>query len=110
MHNIDNSPCTAAGCSVIGVQPVIVDPLPDTTITAASSVKKKSKKNPASVPDAGVGATYTWTISNDNRITSGQGTNAIQFHAKKRGTLTLGITITNAAGCSASGSYDINVY
>jgi hypothetical protein len=100
---------TAAGCLASDIVQVIVDPLPDTTITAPASVRKKSKGNQASVPSAGAGASYTWTISNGT-ITAGQGTNAIEFSTDQRGTLSLGITISNAAGCTASGSQSIAVY
>src|ERR1051326_6589212 len=40
-----------------------VNPSPDVTITAISPVCGGSTGNTASVPDAGAGATYAWTIN-----------------------------------------------
>ena len=39
------------------------DPAADATITAPATVCSHSVGNTASVPDAGLGATYVWTIS-----------------------------------------------
>src|SRR5262249_21149471 len=62
-----------------------------------------SNSNAASVPDAGPGATYSWTIGNGT-ILSGAGTSAIVFAASASGNVTLNVTITDANGCSASNS------
>jgi hypothetical protein len=97
----------ANGCSCTntGVN-VTVNPLPVCTITAPSSVCANSVGNTASVPNAGAGATYTWTISNGT-ITAGGTTNSITYTAGPSGNVTLGITIT-ASGCSCTNT-GINV-
>jgi hypothetical protein len=61
----------------------------------------------ASVPDAGGGATYAWTITN-GAITGGQGTPSIAFSVAGVGTTTLGITVDSGV-CSANGSATIAV-
>jgi hypothetical protein len=61
----------------------------------------------ASVPDAGAGATYAWTITN-GAITGGQGTSSIAFSVAGVGGTTLGITVV-AGVCSANGSATIAV-
>jgi len=77
-----------------------VNPNPDCNITAPSSVCKGSKNNKASVPDAGLGATYRWEISN-GVITAGQGTREITWDAGL-GPLpvVINVKVTNAYGCS----------
>jgi hypothetical protein len=47
--------------------------IPDATIIAPASVTKNSTGNVASVRDAGVGAAYSWTVTNGT-ITAGQAT------------------------------------
>jgi hypothetical protein len=61
----------------------------------------------ASVPDAGGGATYAWTITN-GAITGGQGTSSISFSVAGVGTTALGVTVVSGS-CSASGSATIPV-
>ncbi|HSB64220.1 MAG TPA: hypothetical protein VLJ18_08640 [Thermoanaerobaculia bacterium] len=61
----------------------------------------------ASVPDAGGGATYAWTITN-GAISGGQGTSSISFSVAGEGTTTLGVTVASGL-CSASGSAAIPV-
>jgi Ig-like domain CHU_C associated len=61
----------------------------------------------ASVPDAGGGAAYVWTIAN-GAITGGQGTASISFSVAGAGTATLGVTVT-AGGCAPTGSATIPV-
>jgi hypothetical protein len=61
----------------------------------------------ASVPNAGVGATYSWTIAN-GAISGGQGTAVISFSVTGTGTTTLGVTVT-AGGCASTGSTTIPV-
>jgi large repetitive protein len=82
-------------------QPVItVSPVPSAVITAAA-VCASSTGNTASVPDAGTGATYAWTITNGT-ITSGAGTRTITYTAGASGSVTLAATVTNSSNCSAS--------
>lgn len=99
---------TAAGCTSTGSASVTLVALPYATITAASSVRKGSTGNTASVPSAGAGATYTWSISNGT-ITSGAGTASIRYKAGSRGTLTLNVTVRNASGCASSGTKSVTV-
>jgi len=61
----------------------------------------------ASVPDAGGGASYAWTIANGT-ITGGQGTPSIAFSVAGAGTTTLGVTVVSGS-CSPSGSATIAV-
>jgi len=80
---------------------------PDATITAPVSVSPGTT-NTASVPDAGVGASYAWTINNGT-IISGQGMPSITWVAGTSGATVLGVTITTANGCDAVGTYTVNV-
>jgi hypothetical protein len=92
---------TTSGCSsaASSATHVTVNAPPNATITAPASVNSGSTGNAASVADAGVGATYAWTISGGT-ITAGTGTRSITFTAGAIGTLTLNVTVTTAAGCS----------
>jgi len=78
---------------------------PSATITA-DVVACLSGTNNASVPDAGSGATYAWTISNGT-ITSGAGTKAITYTAAAPGTVTLGVTVTDANSCTSSSNRSV---
>jgi len=60
----------------------------------------------ASVPDAGAGAAYSWTITNGT-ITSGAGTSRITFSAVAEGPMALSASVTNASGCTASDTADL---
>jgi len=101
---------TASGCSsaASATTTVTVNPNPVATITAPASVVAASTGNAASVPNAGVGATYAWTIGNGT-ITAGAGTAAITFTAGVVGALTLDVTVTTAATCSDSDSANVTV-
>jgi hypothetical protein len=80
---------------------------PNATITASASVQQNSTGNMASVLNAGMGATYFWSITNGT-ITAGQSTPQITWSAGTSGTVGLGITIVN--GCySANGSVVITL-
>src|SRR6185369_3988264 len=81
---------------------------PNATITVASPVASGSTGNPASVANAGVGATYAWTITGGT-ITAGSGTRNITFTAGAAGTLTLNVTVTTSAGCSDARSANVTV-
>jgi len=87
---------------------VVINPLPSATITTAASVCATSAGNIASVPNAGAGATYAWSITNGS-ITSGSGTASITYTAGSSGGVHLTVTVTTAAGCSAAGSADAAV-
>ena len=82
--------------------------VPSAAITAPSAVCAKSTGNAASVPNAGPGATYTWIITNGT-ITSGSGTRSIRFTAGDSGSVSLSVSVVNAAGCASSGSKTIPI-
>jgi hypothetical protein len=65
---------------------------PSAVISAPSSVCPQAQNLAASVPDAGAGATYAWTITN-GAITSGQGTRAITFSSGGSGNVTLAAAV-----------------
>jgi hypothetical protein len=105
--------CTVAnssGCSSsAGSATVTINPVPDSAITAAISTYMGSTNNQASVPGAGAGATYAWTISGGS-FSAGQNTATITYTAGTVGTLVLGCTVTANTGCSATGSADVAVH
>jgi len=81
-----------------------VNPRPIATITAASLICAGSAGNVASVADAGVGASYAWSINNGT-ITGGAGTPSITYTASASGnSMTLNVTVTGPNGCPASAS------
>ncbi len=90
---------TASGCTSATSAPanVTINPNPNATITVVSTMPSNSSTT-ASVADAGVGATYLWTISGGT-ITAGAGTRTITFTAGPAGTLNLTAKVTTAAGC-----------
>ncbi|MBK9335765.1 MAG: hypothetical protein IPM98_03920 [Lewinellaceae bacterium] len=83
---------------------IFIYPQPDATITtsATAQVCPGTTGLTASVPDAGPGATYTWTILNGT-ITDGQGTNSITYTADAPGQTVLTVTVVGPGGCSAAG-------
>ena len=90
------------------VYTVTVNPLPDATITAPTSVCPNSVGNAASVVNAGVGSNYNWTITNGT-IVSGNGTNSIMFTADASGTITLDVTVTDPNGCTDTDSESVSI-
>jgi PKD repeat protein len=100
---------SVAGCvSAAATTSVVVDPGPSAVITAPSSVVAGSGGHVASVPDAGAGAGYNWSITNGS-ITSGQNTRVIVFSAGVAGVMTLDVTVLDPSYCSASSSRTITV-
>lgn len=82
---------------------------PSATITpAAAQVCANSTGNTASVPDAGAGATYNWTITNGT-ITSGQNTRNVTYTAGAAGSVMLNMTVSLGAGCSTSNSITLPI-
>jgi uncharacterized repeat protein (TIGR01451 family) len=101
---------TDNGCSsamVSGNTTVVVNAAPNASISAPGSVPANSTGNTASVANAGMGATYLWTISNGT-ITAGASTNSITWTASSGGTATINVTVTNG-GCSASGAIAVSI-
>ena len=84
-----------------------VNPRPSAAITAASLLCAGSSGNSASVPDAGPGASYAWSINNGT-INGGASTSSIIYTAATNGnSLTLSVTVTSPSGCSTSSSRDV---
>src|SRR5262249_4791683 len=99
---------TQTGCSSVCTKTVTIGESTNTTITAPDAVCALSTGNTASVPNAGQGATYNWTITNGT-ITSGQGTNSITWTAGSTSPVTLNVQVSTAAGCPATGSKQVTV-
>ncbi|MBK9316152.1 MAG: DUF11 domain-containing protein [Acidobacteria bacterium] len=85
-----------------------VQPIPDATISASATVCDIVAGNSASVPTAGPGATYVWTIENGT-IDTGQGTRAITWTSGVPGLTKLTVVITSQEGCTATGTKEIPV-
>ena len=98
---IDVTITDANGCISSSQSIISVNTNPDCTITAADAVCDGSTGNAVSVLDAGVGATYAWTVTGGT-IDSGQGTNAISYTATDPTTVTIDVTVTDASGCISS--------
>jgi subtilisin-like proprotein convertase family protein len=91
-----------------GTANVTINPNPDATITAPASVVTGSTGNVASVANAGVGATYAWSVTGGT-LTGGNNTPSITFTAGAPGTLTLNVTVTTGSGCSDTKSKNVTV-
>lgn len=93
---VSNPPCTNATADVT----ITINQPPATpTITLApASVCAGSAGNQASAPSS---SGYAWTISN-GIITSAANIQTITYTAGGAGNVTLNLTVTNAAGCSAN--------
>ncbi|MCG3193790.1 MAG: hypothetical protein DIJKHBIC_03044 [Thermoanaerobaculia bacterium] len=98
---IDVKVSTAIECVAQSSKSVSIRPAPDATITAPAAVCPNSAGHTASVPSAGTGGVYAWTVVNGT-ITAGQGTPEITWTASGIGPVTLGVTVFNEmTGCSA---------
>ncbi len=96
-----------ASCSGVpsGSITVTIYPKPVVTITSVDSCFN-SLANVASVPSAGAGATYAWTISGGT-LTS-NGANTVTFNAgPSPGPVTLGVTVTTSNNCASTASQTI---
>ncbi len=97
----------STGCNANSTISVPINALPVPTITPTpASVNANSPGNQASCP-AGF-ASYAWTIDN-GEITSATSGSAITYIAGPFGNVTLGLTVLNASGCSASVSVSVPV-
>lgn len=76
---------------------------PVTDITTPSPVAPGTTGLAASIPSAGAGATYAWTITNGS-ITAGQGTASITYSVGGPGKTLLGVTVASPGGCPATGA------
>jgi hypothetical protein len=102
---VTTSGCTSAASAATVVT---INPNPNATITAPASVTTSSTGNVASAANAGVGATYAWTVTGGT-LTGGNNTPSITFTAGATpGTLTINLTVTTSAGCSDAKSSNVN--
>ncbi len=93
---------TSAGTGSATVT-VLPTAAPLTDITTPSPVAPGTTGLSASIPDAGAGATYAWTITNGS-ITDGQGTASITYSVGGLGKTLLGVTVATPGGCPATGA------
>ena len=77
-------------------------------ITAPATVCAASTGNTSSVPDAGQGAGYNWTITNGT-ITSGQNARTVTWTAGDGGTTVLSASVSAPGGCNASSSSNVTL-
>jgi hypothetical protein len=87
---------------------------PDCSITldtdaADGTVCANSTGHTASVADAGMGATYTWTLTGNYSNLSGQGTKDISFDVGSAGSLNVMVEITDGNGCYCTDNEDITM-
>ncbi|WP_284651796.1 T9SS type A sorting domain-containing protein [Flavobacterium terrisoli] len=90
-----------------GLSTLTINTTPSQTITAPASTCANSTGNLASVPNAGVGATYAWTIGGGT-ITSAANIQQITFTAGASGSVTLNCVVT-ANGCPSAGGQNTSV-
>lgn len=96
---ISNSPCAPSAANVtLTIQTV--------TINAASTLCANANAT-ASVPDAGPGTTYAWSVTNGT-IVSGQGTPNLVFSAGPSGSVKLDIVQVNST-CTSNGTVTIPI-
>jgi hypothetical protein len=99
---------TVAGCtSTPAMTNAVVNTSPSAAITAPASVCPNASGQAASVPDAGIGASYLWSIMNGT-ITGGAGTRSITFTAGSSGSVALNVTV-QSGGCSSMGSKNVAI-
>ncbi|MCK6483936.1 MAG: HYR domain-containing protein [Phycisphaerae bacterium] len=103
----DNNGCEGT-CSI----DVTVLPLPDVTITPDNTtIACTGWVYTASVPNAGGGATYSWSVTAGATIVSGtEDDRIVRFTADgSQSSFTLSVTVTAGNGCSNSNSIEITV-
>jgi len=94
-------------CSATSNQTAVtVNPPPSAVISAPSTACPNANVS-ASAP-ASAGATYNWTVTNAN-ISNGQGTDVINFTPNGGGNVALQVDITDANGCSATGTATVTI-
>ncbi len=99
-----------AGCGTTASDTVVlnVTSAPVTTISSLALVCANSTGNTASVPNAGAGATYNWTISGGT-ITAGANTSNVTYTAGASGMVMLNVTVGLPGGCNANNSKNIPI-
>jgi hypothetical protein len=76
-------------------------------ISSATTVCPNATNRTASVPDAGAGATYAWSVTNGTLV-SGQGTPSITFDAPPGGTVQLAVAVQKNSA-TANGQWSVLV-
>ena len=105
---------SSSGCGTASDEVVLsVNNAISATITAPATVCAASTGNTSSVPDAGQGAGYNWTITNGT-ITSGQTSRTVTWTAGNSGTTVLSVTVSAAGqngsvGCNANSSSTVTL-
>ena len=82
-------------------------PVPETKIATPSLIASHATMT-ASIPDAGPGATYAWTITNGSVI-GASSQPEIKYVAGDHGSVTLNVSVTSASGCAAVGSLAVAI-
>ena len=88
---------------------VIVNPLPDSTITTPSAVCAESTGHTASVPDAGPSASYSWSVTGQGMLTGVSDARTIAWNALGAGTTTISVTVTSGFGCTSTATTNVVV-
>ncbi|MDF1697136.1 MAG: right-handed parallel beta-helix repeat-containing protein [Saprospiraceae bacterium] len=111
MTTVTYSAKDAAGNLVDGVCSftITVQALPVSEITADYAVWINSDSHLASVADAGVGASYTWSISGDAMITSGDGTTEITFESGTDPSIDISVTVVDGNTCESMSTTTVKV-
>ena len=99
---------TYTNASAPALDTTTVMALPATNFSGPTAVCASKAGIVESIPVAGTGATYSWTITNGT-ITAGKTTNSITYTAGASGTVTLCVTVKNSTGCSSSASKSVTI-
>jgi hypothetical protein len=91
----------AANDTAVGSASALVVPAPVTPSVAAAAFVTASRPGYAASVASQPGSSYAWTIAG-GAITAGDGTTAVTFTPGASGSVTLGCTVTNAAGTSSA--------
>jgi hypothetical protein len=78
-----------------------LDPLVPYVIPTPTTVSSGMFSNSASIPAAGAGVSYPWTVTNGT-ITTGQGTPNITWTPGNPGAATICVTLSNSSSCTVS--------
>jgi subtilisin-like proprotein convertase family protein len=92
------------GCVQAATVNVLVSPLPNATIAVNQTCNNGVATLLLSVPNAGIGSTYTWSGTGVSGSTNSQTITPIAA-----GAYTYNITITNGGGCTSTGTLNATV-